>query len=119
MLSSAAKGKQGEERAEEYLRGLGYVPVARNFRAYQGEVDLVMKDGNDLVFVEVKAWKNIPETDLEYSIDRRKQEKIISTAGVFMERNRNIREGCNIRFDVIFIDGCGKISHLKDVIGEF
>lgn len=119
MLSTAAKGKQGEERAEEYLRGLGYVTVARNFRAYPGEVDLIMKDGNDLVFIEVKAWKNIPEAELEYSIDRRKQEKIIRTSGIFMERNRKIHEGCNIRFDVVFIDGTGGLSHLKDAIGEF
>jgi putative endonuclease len=48
-------GRYGEDRALDYLRGIGYEIIERNWRGAQGEIDLVAKDGDRLVFVEVKT----------------------------------------------------------------
>lgn len=48
-------GQAGEERAAAYLASLGYQFIARNMRTAYGEVDLIMKDGGEHVFVEVKT----------------------------------------------------------------
>ena len=48
-------GKSGERLAEEYLRKKGYRFVERNYTTEIGEIDLILTDGNCLVFVEVKA----------------------------------------------------------------
>src|SRR5689334_22052147 len=52
-------GAQGEEVAVDYLTGLRYRIVERNFRCKGGEVDIVARDGKTLVFVEVKARRNL------------------------------------------------------------
>ena len=49
-----ASGQQGERLAESYLSGLGMLCLARNYRGLDGEIDLVMQDGDTLVMVEVK-----------------------------------------------------------------
>lgn len=118
MFSTREKGNRGEDAAAAYLEEAGYETVARNFRCRTGEIDLIVTKGKELVFVEVKAWKSIPESDLEYSIDSTKQRRIIGTSGIFIEKNRRF-DGFGIRYDVVFIDGRGKISHLQDVMGEY
>ena len=56
-MSSAryVTGQQGEQMAEGYLLGLGMVCLARNYRGLDGEIDLVMQEGDILVMVEVKS----------------------------------------------------------------
>lgn len=51
-------GKEGEDRAAEHLLTNGYQILTRNFRSKVGEIDIVAKDGNVLVFVEVKTRTN-------------------------------------------------------------
>lgn len=55
MPSTRAVGSHGEDLARAYLEARGYVCVARNWRCRSGELDLVMRDGDELVFVEVKS----------------------------------------------------------------
>ena len=112
MFSTREKGNRGEDAAAAYLEEAGYETVARNFRCRTGGVDLIVTKGKEL-----KAWKSIPESDLEYSIDSTKQRRIIGTSRIFIEKNRRF-DGFGIRYDVVFIDGRGKISHLRDVMGE-
>ena len=118
-MNTFKKGKIGEESAEKYLIERGYTLVARNFKAHPGEIDLVMTSGCDLVFVEVKAWKNLSVMDLEKSIDERKRRRIIATSQVFMLKNQRLCQGKTIRYDVVFIDGEGNITHIKDAFGDY
>lgn len=55
MLSKQQLGAAGERRAQQYLANLGYGFVAANYRTRFGEIDLIMRDGDTLVFVEVKT----------------------------------------------------------------
>ena len=118
-MNTFKKGKIGEESAEKYLIERGYTLVARNFKAHPGEIDLVMTSGCDLVFVEVKAWKSMPVMDLGISIDARKQRRIIATSQVFMLQNQRLCQGKTIRYDVVFVDGEGEITHIKDAFGDY
>ena len=118
-MNTFIKGKIGEESAEKYLIERGYTLVTRNFKAHPGEIDLVMTSGCDLVFVEVKAWKSMPVMDLGISIDARKQRRIIATSQVFMLQNQRLCQGKTIRYDVVFVDGEGEITHIKDAFGDY
>lgn len=118
-MNTSEKGKIGEESAEKYLIERGYTLVTRNFKAHPGEIDLVMTSGCDLVFIEVKAWKNLSVMDLEQSINWRKQRRIIATSQVFMLQNQRLCQGKTIRYDVVFVDGEGNITHIKDAFGEY
>ena len=118
-MNTFKKGKIGEESAEKYLIERGYTLVTRNFKAHPGEIDLVMTSGCDLVFVEVKAWKNLSVLDLERSIDGRKQHRIMAASQVFMLQNQRLCRGKTIRYDVVFIDGEGNITHIKDAFGDY
>ena len=118
-MNTFKKGKIGEESAEKYLIERGYTLVTRNFKAHPGEIDLVMTSGCDLVFIEVKAWKNLSVMDLEQSINWRKQRRIIATSQVFMLQNQRLCQGKTIRYDVVFVDGEGNITHIKDAFGEY
>ena len=118
-MNTFKKGKIGEESAEKYLIERGYTLVARNFKAHPGEIDLIMTSGCDLVFVEVKAWKNLSVMDLEQSIDARKQYRIMAASQVFMLQNQALCRGKTIRYDVVFVDGEGEITHIKDAFGDY
>ena len=59
-VSSYQKGQKGENRAAAYLRLRGYRVLERNYRVPQGEIDLIARKGDALVFVEVKARKDDP-----------------------------------------------------------
>jgi putative endonuclease len=101
--------------------------LAFNFRSRRGEVDLVARDGDTLVFVEVKTWARRGFADLEYGVNGEKQRRIIETAKYFLAAHREYNE-MSVRFDVVFIekiplpagapqDGPG-IRHLASAFAE-
>jgi putative endonuclease len=93
-------GKKGEDIAVEYLKGRGYEILRRNFRSGNSEVDIIAKDGNELVFIEVKTRSHHQFGYPEESVDEAKQEAIQSCAEEYISN-----EGWNgdIRFDIIAI----------------
>jgi putative endonuclease len=109
-------GKAGEDQAARFLEGKGMEIVARNFRSRRGEIDLIVLDGDTLVFAEVKAWSSYRFEDLSISISENKQRRIIETAKYFLSANREYN-GKTVRFDVIFISPA-KIIHLASAFME-
>ena len=107
-------GRAGERRAEQHLRNRGYRVLARNFRSGRGEVDLIAEKDDRVVFVEVKNWKYLGRGDLEYAIDRRKQERIVATSRVFLHAHPELR-GRHIGFDVILVSpSTPEVIHYED-----
>jgi putative endonuclease len=102
-VHSAGKGRAGEQYAAKALEAAGMRILASNFRGRRGEVDLVARDGETIVFVEVKTWAAGSLADLEYGISREKQRRIIETAKYFLAVHREYNEMA-IRFDVILIE---------------
>lgn len=98
---NAVFGKKGEEEAKKFLQDKGFEILAQNYRSPFGEVDLVCKDKNELVFVEVKTRRNLEFGDGAEAVDRKKQEKIMKTAFYFLKNQR--LEAHPFRFDVVSI----------------
>ena len=77
-------GRQGEQLASDYLRRQGYTIIARNWRCPAGEIDVVAREGEDLVFVEVRARRGLEFGTPEESITARKQSKLVEVAQTYL-----------------------------------
>jgi putative endonuclease len=108
------KGRQGERRAERFLRGKGYTLLARNFRSRRGEIDIIVEKEGRIVFVEVKNWDYLDDGDLEYAIDRRKRGRILATSRLFLHTHPEFRDR-RIGFDVILVSSkTERVLHYED-----
>ncbi len=96
-------GDQAERLACKYLCQQGLKLVCRNYRTKAGEIDLIMRDKNDWVFVEVKFRTSPDWASAAESVTRKKQLRIISAAKQFLQLNK-VYDLVACRFDVITID---------------
>ncbi len=115
MAKQQVTGKRGEDIAAEYLTKLGYTILERNWRIGKAEIDIIAKDAEILIFVEVKTRSSAHFGSPEESISTYKENLIIDAAGRYMEQ---IGHDWEIRFDIISILFDNKnlpiISHYKD-----
>ena len=93
------RGEQGERAAEAHLRGLGLKFLARNFRSDRGEIDLVFRDEDCLVFVEVKTRSSEEWTRPADAVDARKQKLLSQTALDYLKLLKN--PPVKFRFDIV------------------
>lgn len=96
-------GRQGEQQALRYLERAGLTLVQSNFRTRFGEIDLIMRDGDCLVFVEVRFRRDRDFATAAESVDGRKRRKLALAAAGFARSNRLWRN-CAMRFDVVALD---------------
>lgn len=96
-------GKSGEDIAEQFLIEKGYEIIKRNFRFGKGEIDIIAKDDDYIVFVEVKSRKNYNYGEPEYAITKSKQRQLKRMAESYFYVNGIQEQLC--RFDVITIVG--------------
>ena len=94
-------GQQGEEIAVAYLKGEGYQIIERNYRCLFGEVDIVAKDRDMIVFVEVKSRKSVLFGDPQTAVSLEKQKKLCRISLKYLEERRIYP--CNARFDVVAV----------------
>ncbi len=97
------KGKNAEDRAQDYLIAQGLKPVCRNYRCKQGELDLVMTELNTLVIVEVRYRKSDTHGSALESITPTKQTRIIAATQHYLAAQKRIDSP--IRFDVVAFSG--------------
>lgn len=106
------RGAAAEQFAADYIAAQGLKLVARNWRCRFGEIDLIAKDGQTLIFIEVRSRSNPRFGGAASSIQRSKQDKLIRTAQVYLQ---HISPLPPCRFDAICIDG-DELVWLKDCI---
>jgi putative endonuclease len=111
MKVTADRGRQAEDEAARHLRAQGLEVIERNFRCRGGEIDLVARDGEHLVFVEVRLRRNHAFGGPLASVDRRKQSRILLAARHYLARRG---DGRACRFDVVGIDGEGRLHWVRD-----
>lgn len=92
-------GLAGEEFALQYLLGLGYELIMRNFSTRFGEIDLIMNDKNTLVFVEVKTKKSHDWGTPEEMFTRGKYRRVRNMATVFLKGKEAL-----CRIDMVAVD---------------
>ncbi|MDC7224432.1 MAG: YraN family protein [Spirochaetales bacterium] len=108
------KGRKGEEKAVEYLREQGYELLERNYISPGGEIDIIVKREDLVVFVEVKCWDSLSAENLQYAVNGKKRSRIRRSAEFYLLENREL-ESCRLRFDLIYLSGrMGKLDHWEN-----
>ena len=110
-------GNTGEDIATEYLEKQGYIILERNFYCKQGEIDIIAKDKNEVVFVEVKSRSDVGYGLPSEAVTKQKIKHLCRTAKYFLHKNKMFNEF--IRFDVVEIlikSGKFNINHIKQII---
>lgn len=109
---AAQLGAAAETRAEAHLKRQGLIPVTRNWRCSLGELDLVMRDGETLVIVEVKARSTTSHGGALASLTAAKRGKLFRTALAYTQAHPEWQDA-PLRFDVVRFESDGKGRWLR------
>ncbi len=104
MARAHRYGAAAEATAAAYLQTLGFAIVARNFRAPDGEIDIIARDGATIVFIEVKARMTRAFGSPLSAVDHRKRARIRAVAADYLQF---AAPDLKARFDVLAISGTG------------
>ena len=110
-------GKEGEKIAAAFLKKNGYRIMEINFRCPIGEIDIVAKEKDDLVFVEVKTRKSIELGYPEQAVGIRKQKKMSQLALWYLQK-RKVAD-TNARFDVVAVTLIPENNEVKLIKNAF
>ena len=110
-MNTRKSGIEGENIAVEYLKKQGYQILERNFSTKIGELDIIAKDKDTIVFVEVKTRENTKFGQPIESITPQKVRNIIRTAQWYLSAKRKYNSPC--RFDVIEVLR-GEVKHVEN-----
>jgi putative endonuclease len=106
-------GDRAEDAAARHLAGAGCQLLARNARYPDGELDLIVREGELIVFVEVRLRSSRGYGGAPASVDRFKQKRIMRAAQRWLGQHYGERwPAC--RFDVVAVDGDGTIDWIRD-----
>jgi len=112
-----SKGIDYELKAETFLKKKGLKTLIKNYSCRSGEIDLIMQDGQDIVFVEVRYRKHKTYGTAKESITHSKQRKLIITAQHYLQKQRLYDRCC--RFDTVTFDADGTYDQLEWTISAF
>lgn len=109
-------GRRGEQSAAKFLREKGYSILKQNYRCHHGEIDIIAKEGDTIVFVEVKTRSSKAFGGPAAAVNYRKQQQISKAAFTYLEEQQ--LNDVDSRFDVISIlaedDKQLECKHLPD-----
>jgi putative endonuclease len=116
--NTRAKGNHGEKPALNHLVEQGLMLVEQNFSSRYGEIDIIMRDSDEWVFVEVRMRQSQAFGGGLESVTRSKQRKLINTAEYYIQKHYKTHfESC--RFDIIEIGGQLDEPHLNWIQDAF
>jgi putative endonuclease len=110
-------GEQGESIAVRYLKKKGYKILEKNYRTKLGEIDIIAKDKDTLVFVEVKSRRSWQFGNPKAAVTPAKQRKISKVALYYLKTND--RSNAKARFDVVTITATRDKSQIEIVKNAF
>lgn len=115
---TTARGIQAEDFVLDHLQQQQFKLLDRNFSCKGGELDLVMMDDDELVFVEVRYRRSTSFGDGIESVDRHKQRKLRIAAEAWLQRNHQVMfRGC--RFDVVSVYGSAPDFQMERIDDAF
>lgn len=94
-----SSGKQAEQQACQFLQKQGLRFIEKNWRYFTGEIDLIMQDGEDIVFVEVRYRTNQHFGSPIETITQHKRYKLIKTSLCYLQQKNWLDRNC--RFDIV------------------
>jgi putative endonuclease len=116
-MSTKTLGERGEKLAATWLQHRGFRIVESNYRSRLGEIDLVCRDGRELVFVEVKTKSSAAFSDPVQSVTNTKQHKVRRLAEEYMISRR--LEDSEVRFDVLGVTVDSEPPAFEHIKGAF
>lgn len=117
MKKTYETGLWGESFASDYLsRKLGMIPLEHRFRTRNGEIDLIMRDGETVVFIEVKTRNSGKPGDGLSAVSPSKQQRITRAAILYLMRKGWLQKP--VRFDIVEIYE-GEVLHISDAFQPF
>lgn len=108
-------GREAEDTALRFLEAKGLRLVERNYNCRFGEIDLIMKDAGDLVFVEVRMRSSSAFGGASESITAAKRARLLAAARHFIGAQRDT-PAC--RFDAVLLDGDTQLDWVRNAFGE-
>ncbi len=115
-MKTLRKGQIAEHRACQYLQRQGLTLVEKNYRCRKGEIDLIMQDKNQLVFVEVRYRKHEHYGTAVDTVDKNKVKKLILTAHHYLIKRRL---DVPARFDVVGFDASFNPTWITDAFDAY
>jgi putative endonuclease len=118
VIPTAKLGARGERRAAWFYRLRGYTIVARNVRFRTGEIDLIVRRGRTLAFVEVKTRQSVAAGAGYDAVGARKQRRLIDLALLWLARHPHPGE---VRYDVLSLHWNGRrfaVTHFADAFRD-
>lgn len=115
---NGSRGAQAEAQAERYLLQQGLVKRDKNYRCKLGEIDLIMQQGDTLVFIEVRLRSHRQFANAAESVTLSKQRKIVNTAGYYLQQHQ-LTDKVNCRFDVIAFGEATAPEWIKNAFSAF
>ncbi len=116
LKSNSEKGRVGEKIALKYLKNRDFEIMATNYRTCFGEIDIIAKDKEYIVFIEVKLRKNSEYGFPREAVGKSKQKNIIKVARDFIMKNN--LEDVDFRFDVIEVLG-GSVEYIENAFWDW
>lgn len=110
-------GKESESIAVLHLKKQGYKIIEQNYRTKLGEIDIIAKEKNTIVFVEVKSRKSCSYGNPKYALTQKKKRKISMVALYFLKITN--QSGSKARFDVVSISPGGKDPEIEIIKNAF
>lgn len=115
---SQRHGKLGEDAARRHLRGLGLKFLTANFSSKRGEIDLIFRDGDCLVFVEVKTRSSEEQSRPAAAVDARKRRLLTQTALDYLKLLD--QPPVRVRFDIVeVLLEDGKVREVRHLPNTF
>ena len=112
-----AFGSRGEELACSELERLGYAILERRYRCRLGEIDIIARDGDVTVFVEVKARESGEFGGGAAAVTPAKQRTVARVAMDYIARHRLVDRPC--RFDVVVVDGSEAVQVISNAFDSY
>lgn len=113
--NSREKGLYYEQQAEQYLKQYGLTAIGRNYLCQYGELDLIMREGQTLVFVEVKFRKNKLRGGANYALSKQKQQRLRRTISHYLAEKKLSNQAMRIDYIAITGELNSEINWFKNV----
>ncbi|MHB7565046.1 YraN family protein [Citrobacter braakii] len=117
QLTSKQTGDAWESTARDWLQSRGLHFIAANVHERGGEIDLIMREGNTTVFVEVRYRRSAQFGGAAASVTRSKQHKLLQTARLWLAHHNGSFDTVDCRFDVLAFTG-NDVEWFKDAFND-
>lgn len=114
MVTTREQGEYTESLACQYLENKGFKLIEKNFNCRLGEIDLIMKDSDSLVFVEVRYRRSNNFGSGAESVTASKQAKLIKTASLYLQQHAKLNKYPS-RFDIVSITGFIETDDINNI----